>query len=235
MPSDCNVQIDPNGELTTIEEIAEAAAEKENISLGIASDGLMYVFINGKPVGTGIPQGQSGDVFGYVDENNTVVLNGNLADGTYTFAYECEDGTMIDIGTMTKGAKPLVPNFTNLADPTSADWLTDNRLNSSGGGTANPGTSVTNYIAVTNGDVIRVKGLDMTNGAARIAGYNGSKAVQFSASLSSTAYATDKTVGADESVFKLNYSGIAFLRVSGGLSGKAEDVIVTKNEEITYS
>ena len=136
---------------------------------------------------------------------------------------------------MTLGAKPLVPNFTNLADPTSSDWLTDNRLNSSGGGTANEGLIVTNYISVTNGDVIRVKGLDMTNGAARIAGYGGSKNVQFSASLSSTNYATNKTVGTDESVFTLSYSGIAFLRVSGGLNGKAEDVIVTKNEEITYS
>ena len=70
------------------------------ISLGIASDGLIYIFVNGVPVGTGIPQGQSGDVFGYVDENNTIVLNGNLADGTYSLKYEMENGTVVNIGNM---------------------------------------------------------------------------------------------------------------------------------------
>jgi hypothetical protein len=31
-----------------------------DLSLGIASDGLIYLFVDGSPVGTGIPQGQSG-------------------------------------------------------------------------------------------------------------------------------------------------------------------------------
>ena len=69
-----------------------------DLSLGIASDGLIYLFIDGQPVGTGIPQGQSGDVFGYIDENNTIVLNGNLADGTYYVKYETDDGDVINIG-----------------------------------------------------------------------------------------------------------------------------------------
>lgn len=73
---------------------------KTSISLGIASDGLIYIFVNGNPVGTGIPQGQSGDVFGYVDENNTIVLNGNLADGTYSLKYEMENGNVVNIGNM---------------------------------------------------------------------------------------------------------------------------------------
>lgn len=77
-----------------------APIDPANISLGIASDGLIYIFVNGDPVGTGIPQGQSGDVFGYVDENNTIVLNGNLADGTYSLEYEMENGNVVDIGNM---------------------------------------------------------------------------------------------------------------------------------------
>lgn len=76
------------------------ALSEADISLGIASDGLIYIFVNGNPVGTGIPQGQSGDVFGYVDENNTIVLNGNLADGTYTVKYEMENGEVVNIGNM---------------------------------------------------------------------------------------------------------------------------------------
>lgn len=82
------------------------------LSLGIASDGLIYIFVDGEPVGTGIPQGQSGDVFGYVDENNTIVLNGNLADGTYAVKYEMEDGSTVDIGNMTLGIGIL--DVTNL-------------------------------------------------------------------------------------------------------------------------
>lgn len=75
-------------------------AIKGSLTLGIASDGLIYLFVDGAPVGTGIPQGQSGDVFGYVDENNTIVLNGNLADGTYTLKYEMSNGDIVDIGNM---------------------------------------------------------------------------------------------------------------------------------------
>lgn len=37
-------------------------------------------------------------VFGYVDENNNIIVSGNLADGNYTIKYEMEDGTTIDIG-----------------------------------------------------------------------------------------------------------------------------------------
>ena len=38
-----------------------------------------------------------GNVLGYVDENNSIVLNNNLSDGIYTLKYENEDGTYIDI------------------------------------------------------------------------------------------------------------------------------------------
>jgi len=37
-------------------------------------------------------------VFGYIDENNNIILSGNLADGTYTAKYEMEDGSTVDIG-----------------------------------------------------------------------------------------------------------------------------------------
>lgn len=80
--------------------IASTYVRKSDISLGIASDGLVYLFVNGEPVGTGIPQGTVSDVFGYVDENNTVVLSGNLADGTYTIKYEMENGNIVNVGNM---------------------------------------------------------------------------------------------------------------------------------------
>ena len=83
-----------------IAKITDKVINKDNLSLGIASDGLIYIFVDGTPIGTGIPQGQSGDVFGYVDENNTVTLTGNLPDGTYSVKYEMENGTKVNIGNL---------------------------------------------------------------------------------------------------------------------------------------
>lgn len=39
-------------------------------------------------------------VFGIVDENNNIVLSGNLVDGDYTVKYEMGDGSTIDIGNL---------------------------------------------------------------------------------------------------------------------------------------
>lgn len=74
------------------------AVTKSGISLGIHSDGLIYVFVDGSPVGDGIELATAGDVIGYVDENNNVILTGALADGTYNIKYEMEDGSTVDIG-----------------------------------------------------------------------------------------------------------------------------------------
>lgn len=128
-----------------------------------------------------------------------------------------------------------VPNYTNLADPTSSDWIDDVRLNSSGTTTDNAGTTATNYISAVKGDVIRVKGLDMTASTARIAMYKSDKSVLFSTTMSSTSYVTDKSLTVELSSFKLAFSNdtAAFVRFSAPLTGNSADVIITKNEEIT--
>ena len=71
-----------------------------SISLGIHTDGAVYVFIDGNPVGTGIfaLEGYFGSTEGYVDENNNIILADNLDNGTYTLKYENEDGTYTTIG-----------------------------------------------------------------------------------------------------------------------------------------
>ena len=63
-------------------------------------------------------------VFGTVDEENNIILTGELPDGTYTLKYEYADGDVVTIGTLVHGS------YTNLADPSSAEWLKDKRLNS---------------------------------------------------------------------------------------------------------
>lgn len=37
-------------------------------------------------------------IFGIVDENNNIIVSGNLPDGTYSVKYEMEDGSTVDIG-----------------------------------------------------------------------------------------------------------------------------------------
>ena len=84
-------------------QLSAEKANKSGLTLGVHTDGLVYLFIDGVPHGNGLELKADvieGDVYGYVDENNTVVLNGNLADGTYTLKYEMENGNVIDIGNL---------------------------------------------------------------------------------------------------------------------------------------
>lgn len=48
-------------------------------------------------------------VFGRVDDNNNIILTGELVDGTYTIKYENDDGTVTEIGVLTQGV-----TYTNL-------------------------------------------------------------------------------------------------------------------------
>lgn len=77
-----------------------AAVGKNNITVGLHTDGLLYVFVDGEPVGNGValPSGAGGDVVGNVDSQNNIIVTGNLPDGTYNVKYELEDGSTIDVG-----------------------------------------------------------------------------------------------------------------------------------------
>lgn len=83
------------------ETLNEEKVNKSGLTLGVHTDGLVYIFIDGAPHGNGLEITANvieGDVFGYVDENNTIVLNGNLADGDYSVKYEMADGSTVEIG-----------------------------------------------------------------------------------------------------------------------------------------
>lgn len=147
-----------------------AALGKTDISLGIASDGLIYIFVNGEPVGTGIPQGQSGDVFGYVDENNTIVLNGNLADGTYTVKYEMENGDIVDIGNMVLDSNvyySVTSNLTNCTNSNSTKTVVEGESYSATI-SANSGYELKSVTVTMGGAAVTV-----TNGVINIASVTG--------------------------------------------------------------
>ena len=62
-------------------------------------------------------------VFGYVDENNNIIVSGNLADGSYNVKYEMEDGSTVDIGDLvldTNVYYSVTNNLTNCASSNSA-------------------------------------------------------------------------------------------------------------------
>ena len=186
-------------------------------------------------------------VFGRVDENNHITLSGHLADGTYTLRFEDSDGFTSDVCTIKKNV-----GFTNLADQTSADWLTDTRLSTSGTSSA-IGAVTTNFIPCTYGDVIYIKGLDVTkvpdgnaryhiadenksqiyeNGILVDAGYVNGLVDGGLATLDGDVYKIQAGVSATSG---LKVGGVAYQRFCGILMDgyTANDVIITVNEPIT--
>ena len=74
--------------------------DKRNITLGLHTDGLIYLFINNSPVGYGValPSTSISDVVGNIDSDNNIIITGELGDGTYTVKYEMTNGSTINIG-----------------------------------------------------------------------------------------------------------------------------------------
>ena len=66
-------------------------------------------------------------IFGYVDENNNIILSGNLAEDTYNVKYEMEDGTTVDIGDLVLTNSYTVTNsLTNCTTNNSATSVAKN-------------------------------------------------------------------------------------------------------------
>ena len=85
-------------------------------------------------------------VFGTVDENNNIVLTGNLADGTYTLKYENTDGTYAEIGTLDVGETG--PAYTNLFDSSTATLNARYSMSSGSINSSATGYVLTDYIPV---------------------------------------------------------------------------------------
>jgi hypothetical protein len=91
------------------------------LSLGIHTDGLVYLFANGSPVGTGIEL-PSGGIDGYIDSENNIVFR-NLPDGTWYVKYEKENGDTVNIGNLVLDSNvyyTVTKNLTNCTISNSA-------------------------------------------------------------------------------------------------------------------
>lgn len=155
----------------------------------------------------------------------------------------------------------LVPNFTNLADPTSSDWKTDTRFSTSSGSMSSyAGAIVTNAISAKVGDVIRIKGIKAGSGSTASAYFQmvpydsaGNKlttaGVLFEKDISATNSGVSQLVTVENGVttYTLMLTGAApgsqnsyaantaSVRIGGVPVTTAEDIIITINEPITYT
>lgn len=141
---------------------------------------------------------------------------------------------------------PGTSTYTNLADPTNTDWLTNKRLGSSGVSDETNGSIVTNYIPCKTGDVVRVSGLNIgwlkSSANARCHFLASDKSILGTSTVladdlfeftdntnQQKAYAWIGTIGNGDSA---SYPTIAYIRFCGSLKTTAADVIITVNEEI---
>ena len=112
--------------------------------LVVGSDG--YITVMDIPTGEGV----FGDITGTVDENNNILLVGNLADGTYVLKYENNDGTYSDVGTLVVGT--IEPPSEPEQDPgnlfNSATTQINIRYSSSGSAKAQNGVWLTDLIPI---------------------------------------------------------------------------------------
>lgn len=195
-------------------------------------------------------------VAGIVDENNNIIITGELPDGAYTLRYEFADGSATNIGTLNISSGPA---YTNLADPTSTEWLTNKRINSSKNVVDVTETQrgdktvvVTNHIDITGVSKLHIKGLDIINnlvngssnqnfgrmyaykdGAVYLSTYQVSSGVSGKTHYTYADYDSSVVILDVAAAFAdWGYTNITEISLGGILTGAAEDVIITADENI---
>jgi hypothetical protein len=180
---------------------------------------------------------------GYVLPDSVVVIGAtyswNKASGTLVLSNPTSD---VQITVIAEKFNLAVPNSTNTTDYTI--WCNNARLGATGIAEQKDGYITTNYIPVKAGDTIRVKGIDCYRAAVY---YNNDNTASPSggcasvmANLNSTDYiesdfvdtAGDFRITLKPASTSTVMPNIAYFRISGTLTGNANDVIMTVNREI---
>lgn len=109
-------------------------------------------------------------IFGIVDVNNHIILNGNLADGTYTIKYEMENGSTIDIGDLVLDNNVYYSVTNNLTNCVSSNTTTEaiDGESYSATITANSGYELSSVVVTMGGNAVSV-----TDGTINIASVTG--------------------------------------------------------------
>lgn len=205
-------------------EIVDDAARtgKLDKNQGAANVGkILVVGTDGNLILADMPAG--GDVTGTIDENNNIILSGNIADGNYTLKYENDDGTYTEVGVLKVGG------YTNLFSIDGEGFA--NNTDFSG---ASSGRFLTNYIPCKDGDVIHVKGATVYKARAHNSVGNTWGTAIYAASLGEAVSSYDDAV----KVYNItqtttgvsNIDKVQFEIRSGNTA--LDSVIITVNEKI---
>lgn len=130
-----------------------------------------------------------------------------------------------------------VPNFTNVADTSSADWWTNGRVGSDGTIRTQDGYDCTNYIGpLTAGSVVRISGMDFSDTLPQSGCFKADKTLHGDGvtSIKSFGNITDTSFTSTGCQFTNTKSDVVYWKVTGKRIGDGKDVIITINEEITY-
>ena len=230
----------------TIDTLMREKVDKTSITLGTHTDGLVYLFVNGAPQGNGLNIKASviaGDVFGYVDDNNVIVLDGSLADGTYTIKYKMEDGSTVDIGDLVLTDEPTMINWVEELGIT-----TGYRVSVTSGIIKEESTqNVTGFIPVKQGDILRIKNIQLPDDNSAFICFDSNKqpimgtATTYGGYLRALFidYGTEEANGVYSCKLSPNdqgYNGyftsnLAYIRISS--TALTNESIITVNQEIT--
>ena len=179
IPTKTSQLTNDSGYITQHQDLSNYPMTSE-LTLGVHTDGLIYLFKGNQPVGNGVAQSTTilpeGDVVGYVDSSNNIVLSGNLSNGTYVLKYEMEDGSLIDVGQIVKEGGSGTPTigYTNvlyLAQEYASTsvyngkgWKEDTRYSGSAEEKEKPLANhyLTGYIPCTKKSIVRIKNIDIT-------------------------------------------------------------------------
>lgn len=99
-------------------------------------------------------------IFGYVDEDNNIIVQGNLAEGTYTVKYEMADGSTVSIGNLvldTNVYYSVTKNLTNCVVDNSATQVVEGGSYSATI-TANSGYELSSVSVTMGGSAVSVSG-----------------------------------------------------------------------------
>ena len=189
-------------------------------------------------IGSHVPIHHSGEM----PEGEVMVgfLNAYKNKTTYSGAYA---------GTAEGGGQTA--DFTNLNDPSDGDFLDDHKFNTSSDADENPiieweGGFVSGYIPATSpnkeSDVIRFTGID-TAESITAKGYDADHNLLMTTvstlyddfSIGDDGIVTWKAGYVDNYISTANANALAYIRISATKLTTAEAIIITKNEEITYT
>lgn len=228
-------ELNSKGYLTSHQSLAEYPKTSE-LTLGVYTDGLVYLFKGGQPTGVGVELGgTNAPIVGYVDSENNIVLSGALADGAYTLKYTMEDGSLVEIGDLNlTGDQNAI--LTSVGLDGSTPFETNGikygyRLSSAGSYSQEADYNSTGLIKVDAGDIVYLKNSSLysktlSTNASRIVFFTTSRThksyYQPWNSTSSTTEITDVLSGTDGQItqFKVVNNGY-FALVGFSSSGLA--------------